>query len=191
MAPHPLTGKDAPSITLPNQDGEETTIKPGSTGTPLALFFYPASGVSLGTYGCTKEACAFRDALKDVEVFKRSNITVVGISGDAVVKQKQFVDQHGLPYPVLSDSKGEARKAYQVKKGLLGLTEGRVTFFIDSKGVVRGVLSSVINPNEHVSFVRKSLTALEEEAKASKSTPVSEPAPQPGPVAEPVESVAT
>lgn len=59
-----------------------------------------------------------------MEVFKRSNITVVGISGDAVEKQKKFVDQHGLQYPVLSDVNGEVRKAYQVKKGLLGLSEG-------------------------------------------------------------------
>lgn len=93
-----------------------------------------------GSYGCTKEACGFRDAVKgmhlrlivcgvlisfvEVDVFKRSNVAVFGISGDPVVKQKSFVDQHGLPYSVLSDSKGEARKAYQIKKGLLGLTEG-------------------------------------------------------------------
>jgi peroxiredoxin Q/BCP len=46
------------------------------------------------------------------------------LSGDVVTKQKEFVDQHGLPLPVLSDAKGEARKAYSVKKGLLGFTEG-------------------------------------------------------------------
>jgi len=182
MAPHQLKDKKAPSITLPNQNGEETTIDPGSTGTPWAIFFYPASG----TYGCTKEACAFRDALKDTEVFKRSNISVVGISGDAVEKQKKFVDQHGLPYPVLSDTKGEARKAYHVKKGLLGLSEGRVTFFIDSKGVVRGVLSSVLNFKEHVAFVNKSLAALEAEEKKPEPTATeAAPAPEPAVAAEP------
>jgi thioredoxin-dependent peroxiredoxin len=68
--------------------------------------------------------------LLEVEVFKRSNVAVYGISGDAVAKQKSFVDQHGLPYPVLSDSKGEARKAYQIKKGLLGLIEGTYCYAI-------------------------------------------------------------
>jgi peroxiredoxin Q/BCP len=59
---------------------------------------------------------------------------VVGISGDAVDKQKKFVDQHGLPYPILSDAKGEARKAYDVKKGLLGMTEGwrKLRFFFQT-----------------------------------------------------------
>jgi len=40
---------------------------------------------------------------------------------------------------MLSDESGEARKAYSVGRGLMGLTEGRITFFIDSKGVVRYV----------------------------------------------------
>ena len=66
-------------------------------------------------------------------MFKRSNVAVFGISGDAVAKQKTFVDQHGLPYPVLSDSKGEARKAYQIKRGLLGLTDGASYLFFTSQ----------------------------------------------------------
>jgi hypothetical protein len=41
---------------------------------------------------------------------------------------------------MLSDESGEARKAYSVGRGLMGLSEGRVTFFIDSEGVVRYVL---------------------------------------------------
>lgn len=41
---------------------------------------------------------------------------------------------------MLSDESGEARKAYGVGRGLMGLSEGRVTFFIDSQGVVRYVL---------------------------------------------------
>ena len=38
---------------------------------------------------------------------------------------------------MLSDESGEGRKAYSVPRGMMGLTEGRVTFFIDSQGVVR------------------------------------------------------
>jgi peroxiredoxin len=41
---------------------------------------------------------------------------------------------------MLSDESGEARKAYSVNRGLMGLSEGRVTFFIDSEGVVRYVM---------------------------------------------------
>jgi thioredoxin-dependent peroxiredoxin len=41
---------------------------------------------------------------------------------------------------MLSDESGEARKAYGVNRGLMGLSEGRVTFFVDSEGVVRYVM---------------------------------------------------
>lgn len=40
-------------------------------------------------------------------------------------------------YPVLSDSSGEFRERYGVGKGIFGLVDARVTYFIDSKGVVR------------------------------------------------------
>ena len=46
-----------------------------------------------------------------------------------------------LSYPVLSDdSKRVARNAFSLGKALFGLSESRATFFIDNKGVVRGVL---------------------------------------------------
>lgn len=84
---------------------------------------------------------------------------IVGVSTDAVDKQKAFVDKQKLTvspacpsrltdasrltrpstqYPVLSDAKGEARKAYHVGKGLFGLAEtARTTFVIDSQGTVK------------------------------------------------------
>ncbi|KZS93292.1 peroxiredoxin Q [Sistotremastrum niveocremeum HHB9708] len=154
--PHPLLNKTAPSLTLPNASGEQFTLEPGKSGVPTALFFYPAAG----TYGCTKEACEFRDAVK---VFKRTKCEVVGVSQDAVAKQKKFVDEQGLNYPVLSDASGEARKAYSVGKGLMGLTEARVTFFIDSKGIVRDVYDSTLNFSAHSKFVSKWLEKVEKE----------------------------
>ncbi|KAG8858747.1 hypothetical protein FRB96_004884 [Tulasnella sp. 330] len=158
MAVHPLIGKRAPEVTLPSATSEPYALKPGSTGRPMAIFFYPASG----TYGCTKEACEFRDALAKKEVFKRTECDVVGISCDPPEKQKMFVDQHGLPYPVLSDTTEEASKLYSVNKGLLGLSKGRVTFFIDRDGTVLDVYESVIQFSQHVAFVEKRLAMLPE-----------------------------
>lgn len=81
------------------------------------------------TYGCTKEACSFRDALATKPLYSGSSgtssgVTIIGISQDSVEKQKAFVDQHKLTYPVLCDTEGEATKAYGVSRGLLGLTPG-------------------------------------------------------------------
>ncbi len=78
-----------------------------------------------GTYGCTRESCEFRDALQTSEVFKRTECEVVGVSSDGQVKQKKFVDENGLPYPVLCDTEQEARKLYMVGRGLMNMTEGK------------------------------------------------------------------
>lgn len=47
-----------------------------------------------GSYGCTKQVCQLRDALADKEVFKRTNVKIVGVSPDSVDKQKAFVEKH-------------------------------------------------------------------------------------------------
>lgn len=133
---HPLVGKPAPEISAPGADGETYTVTPGQKGVPVALFFYPKSGAPLacplvadasscspcapaGSFGCTKEACQFRDALAgesrmpcgpardpsrshcasryaDNELFKRTKVEIVGISSDPVDKQKAFVEKQKL-----------------------------------------------------------------------------------------------
>jgi len=149
---HPLVGKPAPALSLPNADGTTYELKPGE-GKPTAVFFYPKAG----TYGCTREVCAFRDALSEKVEFKDSGITVIGVSPDPVAAIKTFATKHDVTYPMLSDESGEARKAYSVTRGLMGLSEGRVTFFVDSQGIVRDVFDSVINFNGHIKAVSRAL----------------------------------
>jgi len=119
----------------------------------MAVFFYPAAG----TYGCTREVCAFRDALTEKVEFKDSGITIVGIAPDSIAAVTTFATKHNVTYPMLSDESGEARKAYSVSRGMMGLTEGRVTFFIDSQGVVRETFDSVMNFNGHIKAVSRAL----------------------------------
>lgn len=153
MSKHTLLGQPAPALSLPDANGTTYELKPGAQGKPTAVFFYPKAG----TYGCTREVCAFRDALVENVDFKDSGITVVGISADPVPAIKAFVAKHGVTYPMLSDESGEARKAYHVSRGLMGLSEGRVTFFIGSDGIVRDVFDSVINYNGHIKAVTQAL----------------------------------
>ncbi|KAJ7212144.1 peroxiredoxin Q [Mycena pura] len=167
MSHRSLVGKPAPAITLPNYDGENFTLTPGEQGLPIALFFYPKAG----SYGCTKEACQFRDAIAEKDTFKEGKVKVIGISPDSVEKQKAFVEKHKLTYPVLSDSKGEAAKAYGVGKGLFGFADvARVTFIIDAKGSIRETLEGTMNFGAHSKFVTKWLDKLEAENAAPKAT---------------------
>src|SRR5258708_38151732 len=71
-----LIGKLAPSFTLKNYDGEDFTFIPGEKPIPTAIFVYPLAGMifgflvlrilrhyDVGSFGCTQQACQFRDAI--------------------------------------------------------------------------------------------------------------------------------
>jgi len=159
-----LIGKAAPPIKLLNYDGESFTFTPGEKGIPTALFFYPASG----SYGCTKQACQFRDAIAEKDTFKPGKVQIIGISPDPIEKQKTFVEKEKLTYPVLSDVDKETFKAYGIGKGMLGLVGvARVTFIVDKNGVVRDGLDATINYGAHSKFVEKWLDKLDAEDKAT------------------------
>ncbi|ESK94990.1 alkyl hydroperoxide reductase thiol specific antioxidant mal allergen [Moniliophthora roreri MCA 2997] len=160
-----LLNKTAPTFTIPDSNGQPFTVEGGKDGRPVALFFYPKSG----SYGCTKEACQFRDAIADKPNFNPEKLRVIGLSQDSVEKQKQFVEKQKLTYPILSDEKGEARKAYHVGRGLMGLTDARVTFIIDSKGIIRDAFDSVMSFNAHCKFIEKWLEKLEKEKKEGEA----------------------
>jgi peroxiredoxin Q/BCP len=59
------------------------------------------------------------------------------------------VAKHRLPFILLSDPGGAVRAAYGIQR-TLGMIDGRVTFVIDRKGVVRMAFSSQIRPKKHV-----------------------------------------
>lgn len=88
----------------------------------------------------------FRDMYTE---FTDKDVKVIGISSDSVGSHKRFREKHNLPFTLLSDEKEEVRKLFGVKR-TLGLLPGRVTFVIDSKGIVRYVFSSQMKATEHV-----------------------------------------
>jgi peroxiredoxin Q/BCP len=136
-------GSKLPEFTLPDQDGKSLSIKELMVKKNLVIYFYPKDE----TPGCTKEACTFRDSY---EVFKEYNAEVIGISADDQSSHKSFVENHKLPFILLSDENNEVRKLFGVPSDLLGLIPGRVTYIIDKEGVVRHVFKSQMNAARHV-----------------------------------------
>ena len=134
-------GSTAPDITLPDQDGRPVSLS-DLRGRWVVVYFYPADD----TPGCTAESCSFRDRYED---FVDAGATVVGISSDPVESHKRFAAKNRLPFTLLSDVDGTARKAFGVGR-TLGLLPGRVTFVIDPEGVVRSSFSSQFRPTRHI-----------------------------------------
>ena len=146
MAIHPrqsgavAVGDPVPEVTLPDQDGTPVPLS-SFRGRWLVVYFYPADD----SPGCTKESCAFRDAYED---FTDLGAEVVGISGDSADSHRAFAERHRLPFTLLADTEGEAKKAFGVKASL-GLLPGRTTYVIDPDGVVRKVFSSQLQFSRH------------------------------------------
>ena len=76
----------------------------------IVIYFFPGAMTS----GCTKEACSYRDHLKDLS---SANAIVVGISGDKIENLKLFREADSLNFPLLSDEKGNIAKSFGVPIG--------------------------------------------------------------------------
>jgi peroxiredoxin Q/BCP len=136
-------GERVPSFELPDQDGTMVRFDDVRGWGPIVLFFYPKDE----TPTCTAEACSFRDANAD---FTAAGATVFGISSDDVASHKRFADRHKLPYRLLADVGGVVRKRLGVPRGMLGLMDGRVTYILDSDGVVRHLHEATLQAQAHV-----------------------------------------
>lgn len=135
-------GDAAPDLELLNQDDEKFRLDDYRGKNAVVVFFYPKDGTPL----CTKEACVFRDAYED---FVDAGAVVIGISGDSAERHQAFASDHRLPFALVSDTDGNARRAFGAPKSM-GLLPGRVTYVIDKEGFVQHVFSSQLAADRHV-----------------------------------------
>ncbi len=126
-------GRKAPAFSLPDQDGKVHRLK-DYAGRPLVVYFYPKDD----TPGCTKEACAFRDALP---AFRKGRAAVLGVSVLDTASKAKFARKHKLDFPLLADPEHEVAERYGAwqKKSLYGRTYmgvARLTYLIGPDGTV-------------------------------------------------------
>ena len=132
--------KKAPAFTLVNHEGKKKSLE-SYKGKLLCLYFYPKDE----TPGCTKEACSLRD---DYKKLASKGVVVVGISPDSVGLHQKFINNHSLPFELLSDPDHITAENYGVwvKKNMYGkeyYSIARTTFLIDEKGVLRDIIQKV------------------------------------------------
>jgi peroxiredoxin Q/BCP len=145
-------GDKVEDFELPDETGTPRTLSGLLANGPVVLFFYPAAL----TYGCTKESCHFRDLKAE---FEAAGAQRVGISADAVEKQKKFSDKHGFDYPLLSDVDRTVAEQFGVKRGFSITPVKRSTFVIDTDATVLAVIHSEVSMNQHAD---RALAALRE-----------------------------
>ena len=133
-------GKKAPAFKLPASNGETVALK-DFLGKTVVLYFYPKDD----TPGCTKEACDFRDSLKE---FARKDAVVLGVSPDSVASHDRFIAKFDLPFLLLADEDHKVADAYGVwvEKAMYGKTYlgvARTTFVIGPDGKVKAIFRKV------------------------------------------------
>ena len=149
-------GQAAPDFTLQDQAGSPIRLS-GCQGSPIVLYFYPKDD----TPGCTKEACAFRDAFAE---YRKRGAQILGVSPDDPKSHAKFVEKYELPFTLLADPDHQVCEAYGVWKeknmyGRKSMGVERTTLVIDGQGVIRAVFPRV-KVDGHSEAVLKALDEL-------------------------------
>jgi thioredoxin-dependent peroxiredoxin len=145
-------GERAPDFALPVHTGGWLRLWDMIGRKAVVLYFYPSDG----TPGCIREARAFRDRY---DQFAALDSEIVGVSSDSLQSHRRFADRMQLPFPLLTDEAGTARRIYGVEK-TLGFIPGRATFVIDKTGIVRHIYVSQFAPARHVDEALNALRKL-------------------------------
>lgn len=127
------TGDTAPQFKAKTQLGSDFDLST-RRGKWTVLYFYPKAD----TPGCTKQACTFRDNIKQITDL---GADVFGISVNTVEEQKAFYDKHKLNFTLLADD-GSITKLYGAKMPVMAMAK-RWTFLIDPDLKIRALEKNV------------------------------------------------
>ncbi|MHB8080247.1 MAG: peroxiredoxin [Candidatus Krumholzibacteriia bacterium] len=149
-------GQAAPAFTLSDAGGKRVALG-DFRGRDVIVYFYPKDE----TPGCTKEACAFRDAWEDLQ---RAGVMVLGISADSEASHAKFAARHRLPFILLSDPDRKVMTKYGAygEKLMYGKTVTgviRSTVWVGPDGRVRRHWPKVAKAESHPGQVLAALRA--------------------------------
>lgn len=110
---------------------ERFDLEAALEGGPVVLAFFP--GVYSRT--CTQELCQLRDWMTGLGDLDAS---VYGVSADTPWSQLAFIDEYGLPYPLLSGFNNSVIADYglRVDEGPLAGIAQRAVFVVEEDGTV-------------------------------------------------------
>ena len=149
-------GDAAPDFTMDATGGRRVSLA-DYAGKPFLLYFYPKAD----TTGCTKEACAFQEALPQLGHF---GLDVIGVSRDPMKALEKFAEKYSLTFPLASDADGTVTEAYGVwiEKSMYGrkyMGIERATFLIGADGRIAKIWHKV-SVTGHAADVLKAAKAL-------------------------------
>jgi peroxiredoxin Q/BCP len=103
-------GDEAPKFEATDDQGQAWASADHVGKKIVVVYFYPADL----TGGCTKQACGFRDDMKQL---RGQGVEVVGVSGDSAKNHQVFKKVHKLNFTLLADEDGELARKFGVPVG--------------------------------------------------------------------------
>ncbi len=146
-------GTVAPLFTATLDDGSPFDLASFHGRQHVILYFYPKDF----TPGCTAQACSFRDNYAEITGL---GAALFGLSADADESHERFKDRFDLPFPLIADPSRTIHRQYEVT-GLLPFITPRITYVIDSAGIIRAAIRHDILVTQHIPDVVAALKRLE------------------------------
>ena len=133
-------GDAAPDFSMPASGGRTVSLS-ALKGRPFVLYFYPKAD----TPGCTKQACAFQEALPQLG---HIGVAVIGVSKDKMKPIEKFAEKFALTFPLASDETTHVAEVFGVwaEKSMYGrkyMGMERTTFLIDRAGKIARIWPKV------------------------------------------------
>ncbi len=124
--PLPAVGDPAPDFRLKGPGGQFVSLSEYAGRRPVVLIFYPLA---------FSPTCAHQlpQVQQDLPRFEATGAEVLGVSVDSHWANEAFARSLGLSFPLLSDFKREAMRAYGVLLSEAGYS-GRALFVIGRDG---------------------------------------------------------
>ena len=147
-------GDEAPDFELRDQHAQVHRLSSYRGEKNVVLVFYPWAFTRV----CSGELCAIRD---EVGSLQNDDVQVLAISCDPLPALRQFADEQGLGYPLLSDfwPHGGVASAYGLFNEALGVAD-RGSFVIDRGGIVRWTVRTGISDARSLTDYQKVLAEL-------------------------------
>ena len=127
-------GSQAPDFTLPDHTGAFVRLA-DLRGRKVVLWFYPKAD----TPGCTAQGCGFRDQHAG---YAAKGVEVLGISFDPVAANRAFVERHGFPFRLLSDTGRTVGMAYRACERPDDAYARRITYVIGADGTIERAIET-------------------------------------------------
>ena len=129
----------APNFELDAHDGTKVSLSSFKGKKNVVLCFYPKNHL----FACPSKK-VFKMAQSVIASYDdiiSTDSVLFAISVDTVDAQKKFVDEYGIPYKHLSDTKKDTCRLY-AGLNIAGLPK-RCTYIIDKNGVIRKIFRDI------------------------------------------------